>query len=138
MKGGGKMADDTEEISLSYQLNAEKLETLAEQAGIQAGELLGEAMTTTLLNLSGIISSTFDQMSIAAQALSTTLTQSLGQTAGQAAQSMSGQFQTAFGSAIGFVDQLISGAGKINTVATTFKSFSDILGSSKSATAGLS
>ena len=149
------MADDTEEVSLSYELDTGELETLAKTAGMQAGESLREAMATALVSMSGtisaglqtgidialtnilpklesatqLISATFGQISTAAQALSAVLAKSLGQTAGQSVQSMSGQFQTAFGSAIGFVDQLISGMGKINTVTTTFKSIGEVLGS---------
>ncbi len=153
------MADSKEEISLSYELDVKELIALAGTAGIQAGQSLKQALSTELFNLSGIfstnmqtainnfvpqfetasqkLSSICNQMGLSVQTLGAVLVQNLGPKIDQVVLSMSNQIPIAFGSAIGFVEQFISVTSKVNTVANTFKTFSDVLKSSKGAETGL-
>lgn len=146
------MADNMEDIALSYQMNTDSLLAEAAQAGKEAADQLNASLTAALSGLgntiagslqNGIstafsqvlpvlssaaqtISGSLNQIIVSLQSLGTAFSQNLSSAQGQKAQGFSGALQSALASVSGVVQNVVNQIGNFKTIQQTFETLKNL------------
>ncbi|WP_411677896.1 hypothetical protein [Caproicibacter sp.] len=146
------MADNTEDIALSYQMNTDSLLAEAAQAGKEAAEQLNTSLTAALSGLGDriagslqneigtafrkvlpvfssetqTITGSLNQIIVSLQSLGAAVSQNLGAAQGQKAQGFSSALQSAFAPVSGVVQNIVDQLGKFNTVHQAFETLKNL------------
>ncbi|OCN01812.1 hypothetical protein A7X67_03310 [Clostridium sp. W14A] len=146
------MADNTEDIALSYQMNTDSLLAEAAQAGKEAAEQLNTSLTAALSGLGDriagslqneigtafrqvlpvfssatqTINGSLNQIIVSLQSLGAAVSQNLGAAQGQKAQGFSSALQSAFASVPGVVQNVVDQLGNFNTVHQAFETLKSL------------